>query len=437
MRLIIRSTWLRYLLAMSLVIVAAALRVYLGRWTTGWEGAPFTLMLAAVMAASWWLGTGPGIVATFVAAAVCDYFFIEPKYQLLSNPVGSDLRLALFIAEGLFVSWVFQAMRHWSAQTRTAERNLKLIADNTSDVIFAYDMSRQLLYVNGAFESLTGNTINELRENPFMNYVHPDDSPRMQAMFDGLFLGKNFKDIEYRIITHDGEVKWCRASWGPVVDRFGNQIGVQGRETDITEQKRSQSTLKFLADTSAALANSSEVKDTLSQIARAAVGLFADWCIFDLLQEGQARGVAAAHADPIREPWLLEIVRDYPLQLDDSRDYGLARVIRSGQPEILVAVRDSDIAAAAQDARHLKLLHNLAPRSAMTLPLKTRRGTLLGAITFVRSETRRPYNAEDLSFATELAIRIADAIQANLGSGRATTAPPVEAVADTQQPAGA
>ena len=136
-----------------------------------------------------------------------------------------------------------------SAATRQMERNLRLIAENTTDVIFAYDMSGELLYVNPAFEALTGNSISELRENPFMNYVHPDDSQRMQELFGSLFQGRRFKDAEYRIIASDGQVKWCRATWGPLVDEFANQIGVQGREADITEQRRSESTLKFLADT--------------------------------------------------------------------------------------------------------------------------------------------------------------------------------------------
>lgn len=375
----------------------------------GMEGPPFTIMFTAVIAAAAFGGFGPGIVATLLGAAVCDYMFIEPRGTILGNTVGYDVRLALFVLEGFFISWIFQTLRRSSAATRQMERNLRLIAENTTDVIFAYDMSGQLMYVNSAFEALTGNSIGELRENPLMNYVHPDDSQRMQELFGGLFLGKRFKDVEYRIIANDGQVKWCRATWGPLVDEFANQIGIQGREADITEQRRSESTLKFLADACAVLAAHKGTEETLGQIARVAVPQYADWCAVDLMNgDGRARTVAAAHADASKEPWLSEIQRNYP-PAPEARE-GPGAVLRTGQPEIVPVVTDAWLAAGAADGQHLKLLHNLAPRSVLCVPLKCGAQTL-GAITFVSSEAQRRYDADDLVFATDLGRRIAESVE--------------------------
>ncbi len=375
----------------------------------GMEGPPFTIMFLAVISSAAFGGFGPGIVATLLGAAVCDYMFIEPRGTLLGNTVGYDVRLALFVLEGFFISWIFQALRRSSAATRQMERNLRLIAENTTDVIFAYDMSGQLMYVNSAFEALTGNSISELRENPLMNYVHPDDSQRMQELFGGLFLGKRFKDVEYRIIANDGQVKWCRATWGPLVDEFANQIGIQGREADITEQRRSESTLKFLADACAVLAAHKGAEETLGQIARVAVPQYADWCAVDLMNgDGRAKTVAAAHADASKEPWLSEIQRNYPPAIE-ARE-GPGAVLRTGQPEIVPVVTDAWLAAGAADGQHLKLLHNLAPRSVLCVPLKCGTQTL-GAITFVSSEAQRRYDADDLVFATDLGRRIAESVE--------------------------
>src|SRR6266487_2613264 len=136
---------------------------------------PAWLRYLVAIAAAMFGGIGPGVLATFLGAILSDLMFIEPRWRLFSNPTGYDIRLALFVFEGLFVSWLVHALKRSSATTRQMERNLRLIAQNTTDVIFAYDMSGQLLYVNPAFETLTGNSVNDLRENPFMNYVHPDD----------------------------------------------------------------------------------------------------------------------------------------------------------------------------------------------------------------------------------------------------------------------
>lgn len=421
MRRTARPAWLRYLVALLAVFAVIELRIYLGR-LLHMDGPPLIMMVAAVIVATAFGGIGPGVFATVAGAAVSDYMFIEPRGTLLRNGFAYDIRLALFVLEGLFVSWVIRALRRSSQASRQMERNLRLIADNTSDVIFAYDMAGQLLYVNPAFETLTGNSIEELRENPFMNYVHPDDSVRMQELFEGLFEGRNFKDVEYRIIAHDGRVKWCRATWGPLLDEFANQIGVQGRETDITEPKRSESTLRFLADACAVLATGTG--DTraqgwvsaLERIARVAVPQFADWCLVDVLTQADgdhaaaARTVAAAHADASKSPWVDELREHYPPEPAGGTDAPAevrAKVLRTGEPEIVPAASAAWLSGEARDARHLKLLHNLAPRSLLCVPLKTA-GRTLGALTFVSSGEQRRYAGDDLVFATDLARRVAE-----------------------------
>jgi PAS domain S-box-containing protein len=384
-------------------------RYHLGSRVKGMEGPPFTMMFAGVLVAAWFGGAGPGIVATLLGAGVSDYMFIEPRGTLLGNNVGYDLRLFLFIIEGFAVSWLVQALRRSSSAVRQVERNLRLIADNTSDVIFAYDMSRQLIYVNPAFETLTGSSINELRENGFMNYVHPDDSPRMLALFEQVFAGKSFRDVEYRIIANDGQVKWCRAAWGPLVNEYSNQVGVQGRETEITEQKQSEGTLRFLAEAAPALAGASDAETMLNCVARLAVRQFADWCAIDLIDATVGvRTIAAAHADANMEPWLVELQRDHVPALDALE--GRGKVLRTGQPEIVPSVSPEYLSANATDARHFKLLHNLAPRSIISVPLKNKE-RVGGAITFVSGKTQRRYDADDLIFATDLAARIAVAIE--------------------------
>ncbi len=131
-----------------------------------------------------------------------------------------------------------------TADLRRTERNLRLIAENTSDVVFAFDMDRGLLYVNPAFTTLTGYSVDELRERQFINYVYPDDTARMMELWNGVFQGKAFDGEEFRIITRDGQLKWCLSSWGPLLDAKGVQVGVQGRESDITARKHAELALR-------------------------------------------------------------------------------------------------------------------------------------------------------------------------------------------------
>ena len=65
----------------------------------------------------------------------------------------------------------------------------------------------------------------------------------MLAHWDKLFQGKSFYEEQYRLITRDGRMKWVAASWGPILDDSGRQVGVQGRERDITSRRMAEETL--------------------------------------------------------------------------------------------------------------------------------------------------------------------------------------------------
>jgi GAF domain-containing protein len=123
--------------------------------------------------------------------------------------------------------------------------------------------------------------------------------------------------------------------------------------------------------------------------------------------------VAAAHADASKEPWLAEIRWSFPPRLDAVA--GRGKVLATGQPELLPVVTPEALAASARDGRHLKLLHNLAPRSSMSVPLR-RDGRVLGAITFVSSAAQRRFGPDDLVFATDLARRVAESLDAGTGA---------------------
>jgi len=59
----------------------------------------------------------------------------------------------------------------------------------------------------------------------------------MLGHWEDLFAGKAHSEVEFRLVTKSGEIKWCSSSWGPLLDEEGRQVGVQGRERDISERK--------------------------------------------------------------------------------------------------------------------------------------------------------------------------------------------------------
>jgi two-component system cell cycle sensor histidine kinase/response regulator CckA len=131
---------------------------------------------------------------------------------------------------------------------RSSEQKLRLLANNLTEMVLAYDMERRLIFVNPAVERLTGYSMTELQREEFICWVHPEDRSRMLGYWEKLFEGSAYCDEEYRLVTKDGQTKWVTGTWGPILDDRGRQIGVQGSEREITERKLAEERFRQLAE---------------------------------------------------------------------------------------------------------------------------------------------------------------------------------------------
>lgn len=160
--------------------------------------------------------------------------------------------------------------------------------------------------------------------------------------------------------------------------------------------------LAFLAEVSTLLGQSLDVHETLQQLADLAVPWLADWCTIDLLDRGDLRLAAAAHADP---DWTATVwrLRDH---YGSNDRHGPAEAVRAGQPELLEHVTDELLVFLAANDEHLELLRALRPVSAVAVPLLAG-SRPLGAITLARSHPGGRYVRDDLSLLQDVANRAA------------------------------
>ena len=165
---------------------------------------------------------------------------------------------------------------------------------------------------------------------------------------------------------------------------------------------------EYLARASDLLAGSLNPSATLSQVARLAVPQLGDWAFVELLQpSGAITREVIVHRDPARERWARELADRYPL--DPDAPYGSAKVIRTGEPELLPEITDEMLEAVAADAEHLDVLRKVGLRSGMVVPLRAR-GRVLGDIALASAESGRRFSGEDLAMAQQLADRCAVAL---------------------------
>jgi diguanylate cyclase (GGDEF)-like protein len=87
------------------------------------EHSTFFLFIAAVAISALYGGLGPGLVATILSALASDFFFLPPQNALLGG-MEETLRLGIFLATGLIVSWLARSRK--SANERLIESHKRV-----------------------------------------------------------------------------------------------------------------------------------------------------------------------------------------------------------------------------------------------------------------------------------------------------------------------
>ena len=305
--------------------------------------------------------------------------------------------------------------RRLVAQAYESEAHRAALVAAALDPIVVMDASGRVLDFNPAAENVfgyrradvLGEDMAELIVPPDLREAHRRGRERYLATGEARAIGQR---LELRAMRADGSEFPVEL----VIARLpGDGAPVfAGYMRDLTAHRRHERALRFLADASAALAESLDYEATVGRVARLAVPAFADWSAVDLLVEEagerRLRRLAVAHVDPARIELVRQLEARYPADLDASR--GAAQVVRSGRPELLADVTDEMLAAAARDPDHLRLVRELRLRSYIAAPLVVGE-RVTGVATFAQAESGRRFDEADLAVATDLARRMATAIE--------------------------
>ncbi len=153
----------------------------------------------------------------------------------------------------------------------------------------------------------------------------------------------------------------------------------------------------------------------MREVAKLTVPRLADICVIDLLgDDGKINDVAVVAADEEIARGIEALRARSPL--DPDGEHPVARVIRSGQPELLAEMPDTSLRTFAEGSAHAEFMIAHRYRSAVVAPLRAH-GRTLGAISILRvapskplGQSERRYGQQDLELASELARRAALAI---------------------------
>ena len=162
----------------------------------------------------------------------------------------------------------------------------------------------------------------------------------------------------------------------------------------------------FLAEASRVLGASFDYQTTIAKLARLAVPALADFCVVDVLEgDGTYLPLGVAHAEPAKEALLRGAI-----PLEGSRTHPLDAVFRRGESLLIPEVTPEVFDRILGDEPSRPAFEQLAPRSAMVVPLQTA-GRLIGGLMLACSDSDRRFGADDLRMAEALGRRAALAVE--------------------------
>jgi len=118
-----------------------------------------------------------------VVPSVSDLIDSLPPFRLAAI-AGAALLLSLLLLV-LLVGRI-RRLRQSRAETTSARSQLATVTATMREGVVAYDLQHRLTFVNPAFERLTGHPAEDLQDQEFLHYVHPDDRPALLAEWDRL-----------------------------------------------------------------------------------------------------------------------------------------------------------------------------------------------------------------------------------------------------------
>src|SRR4051794_6572250 len=269
------------------------------------------------------------------------------------------------------------------------------------------DADLRYVHVNSALAAINGLSVEEHLGRSIEEILPPDIAKRVgRVMREVLATGESRHGIELRRGQPiDG--RRLEASYFPVGGN-GQATAVGAVILDVTDRDRALARARYLAQASAALGSSLELDATLRTVAQLAVPQVADWSFVELVQaDGSIRRVAWAHADPALDEIVREYDKRYPLRPDDPA--GSAKVVRTGELELVEHIPQEFFEAVTGDPDQLRVLRAMGFRSYVIVPLVAR-GRVLGDLALAYSTSGRRYGRDDLDMLQALADACALAI---------------------------
>jgi PAS domain S-box-containing protein len=239
--------------------------------------------------------------------------------------------------------------------------------------------------------------------NEQMTKVIGDPDKAKEVFHDSITSSLRGEVIRASELTHhhtDGKSSTFTTSSGPIQNSEGKITAGIIISSDITNEKRVESNQAFLANAKSLLISTLDYDQILERVASSAIPYLADGCMVDIVEGKAIKRIVTKHHDPIIQKYMTELQLKFPPHFDSPQP--TAKVIRSGNPDLMVFVDQAVILKHTFNEIHADLITKIGIKTHIAIPLIIR-GKVIGAINLFNSKDRANFDEKDFLVAQELA----------------------------------
>jgi PAS domain S-box-containing protein len=179
-------------------------------------------------------------VLLLVAALIAN---LQESYVVVLLSVGfvTAAFALVFLLTG-FSRQLRREQRETSTVLQATRHEYQQMADNIQEIFWTLDAeSMNAVYVNQAYETITGRSLQSLAETPssYKDVIHPDDRVYVLEKLEEAAQSGHF-DEKFRIVTPDARLRWVWVRGFPVKEADGRITRLVGTALEITAQKEAE-----------------------------------------------------------------------------------------------------------------------------------------------------------------------------------------------------
>ncbi|OUS27923.1 hypothetical protein A9Q98_08565 [Thalassotalea sp. 42_200_T64] len=167
---------------------------------------------------------------------ILGYFYSAPagiEWMVVTN------RILAFLA--IWITYLLgEQLKKIRTELQNSEHKFLLLAKQSPTMIWQANTAGQWIFCSKSWLTFTGNKLDELTGQGWLDNIHPDDREQLSTKYNNLINAHEPMQVECRINTADKIYHWFFIQGSPCYTESGKLTGFLGTGLDIDRRKKAE-----------------------------------------------------------------------------------------------------------------------------------------------------------------------------------------------------